>query len=110
MFQECRAARPATRTARARPGYCHPLRMATVSRPRPAPVGLRDGLAGRGGRMLLALLVVAAVPAVLWLIYRPSYVNFDARYSLLWSRDILHGNTPDYTGVFAPTPHPLQTA
>jgi hypothetical protein len=37
-------------------------------------------------------------------------VNFDARYSLLWARDILHGHTPDYTGVFAPTPHPLQTA
>jgi hypothetical protein len=49
------------------------------------------------------------VPAVLWLAYKPSYVNFDARYSLLWARDIVHGHTPDYTGVFAPTPHPLQT-
>ncbi|HEX6459195.1 MAG TPA: hypothetical protein VF032_09790 [Thermoleophilaceae bacterium] len=59
--------------------------------------------------MLPALAVILGVPAVLWLLYKPSYVNFDARYSLLWARDIVHGHTPDYTGVFAPTPHPLQT-
>ncbi|HET8673145.1 MAG TPA: hypothetical protein VFL87_05895, partial [Thermoleophilaceae bacterium] len=64
---------------------------------------------GRVPRLLPALLVVLGVPLVLWLIYQPSYVNFDARYSILWARDILHGHTPDYTGVFAPTPHPLQT-
>ncbi|HEY1593961.1 MAG TPA: hypothetical protein VGF74_01090 [Thermoleophilaceae bacterium] len=59
--------------------------------------------------MLPALLVIVGVPVVLWLLYKPSYVNFDARYSLLWARDILHGHSPDYTGAFAPTPHPLQT-
>ncbi|HEY2600093.1 MAG TPA: hypothetical protein VGI67_00960 [Thermoleophilaceae bacterium] len=53
--------------------------------------------------------VIVGVPLLLWLLYKPSYVNFDARYSLLWARDILHGKTPDYTAVFAPTPHPLQT-
>ena len=58
--------------------------------------------------MLPALAVILGVPAVLWLIYKPSYVNFDARYALLWARDIVHGHTPDYTGAFAPTPHPLQ--
>ncbi len=53
--------------------------------------------------------MIVGVPALLWLLYKPSYVNFDARYSLLWARDIVHGHTPDYTAVFAPTPHPLQT-
>jgi hypothetical protein len=83
--------------------------MATASRPSTAPVALRDGLLARARRALPALLVIVGVPALLWLLYRPSYVNFDARYSLLWARDIVHGHTPDYTAVFAPTPHPLQT-
>lgn len=84
--------------------------MAIASRPTPAPAALRgEGLTARARRVLPALVVIVGVPAVLWLLYKPSYVNFDARYSLLWARDIVHGHTPDYTGVFAPTPHPLQT-
>lgn len=59
--------------------------------------------------MPIALAVIVGVPVLLWLLYRPSYVNFDARYALLWAHDIVHGHTPDYTAVFAPTPHPLQT-
>lgn len=83
--------------------------MATASRPSTAPVALREGLTAKARRVLPALVVIVGVPALLWLLYKPSYVNFDARYSLLWARDIVHGHTPDYTAVFAPTPHPLQT-
>lgn len=83
--------------------------MATATRPRLAPLGLRDRLPGRLPRALPPLVVILGVPLALWLVYRPSYVNFDARYSMLWARDLLHGHRPDYTGVFAPTPHPLQT-
>ena len=84
--------------------------MATASRPRPAPATLRgEGLTAKARRVLPALVVILGVPVALWLIYKPSYVNFDARYALLWARDIVHGHTPDYTAVFAPTPHPLQT-
>jgi hypothetical protein len=68
-----------------------------------------EGLAPKARRALPALAVILGVPALLWLAYKPSYVNFDARYALLWARDIVHGHTPDYTAVFAPTPHPLQT-
>jgi hypothetical protein len=83
--------------------------MATASRTRPAPGALREGFNAKARRVLPALAVIVGVPLVLWLIYRPSYVNFDARYALLWARDIVHGHTPDYTVAFAPTPHPLQT-
>jgi hypothetical protein len=84
--------------------------MATASRPSPAPAALRgEGLTARARRAPVALAVIVGVPVLLWLLYRPSYVNFDARYALLWARDIVHGHTPDYTAVFAPTPHPLQT-
>src|SRR3954454_3389374 len=85
-------------------------RMATASRLREAPAALRgEGLTANARRVLPALAVIVGVPALLWLLYRPSYVNFDARYALLWARDIVHGHTPDYTAAFAPTPHPLQT-
>jgi 4-amino-4-deoxy-L-arabinose transferase-like glycosyltransferase len=50
------------------------------------------------------------VAAALWLVYRPWFLNYDARYALLWARDLWQGHTPEYTADFAPTPHPLQTA
>src|SRR3954452_14946054 len=68
-----------------------------------------------GGRPPLArwapmLVTVAGVAALLWLVYRPWFLNYDARYSLLWARDLWTGHAPEYTASFAPTPHPLQTA
>ncbi len=42
--------------------------------------------------------------------YDAWYLNYDARYGLLWARDIARGLTPDYEAPFAPTPHPLSTA
>lgn len=38
------------------------------------------------------------------------YLNYDARYALLWARDVTRGISPDYDAPFAPTPHPLSTA
>jgi hypothetical protein len=67
----------------------------------------------RGARLRAAApaaLVIAGVAAVLWLVYRPWSLNFDARYALLWARDLWTGHLPDYDASFAPTPHPLQTA
>jgi hypothetical protein len=37
-------------------------------------------------------------------------MNYDARYALLWARDLWHGLSPDFVADFAPTPHPLSTA
>jgi hypothetical protein len=81
--------------------------MATVSPPRrPAPASLRERLSTRA---LIPFAVILGVPALVAAAYGWTYLNYDARYSLLWARDIVHGLTPDYTGAFAPTPHPLQT-
>ena len=46
----------------------------------------------------------------MFLIYRPSFVNYDAQWALLWARDAWSGFLPEYTADFAPTPHPLATA
>jgi 4-amino-4-deoxy-L-arabinose transferase-like glycosyltransferase len=60
--------------------------------------------------VLAAAATVVGVAVALALIYRPSHVNYDAQYALLWARDAWQGFTPEYTADFAPTPHPLATA
>src|SRR5205807_3849527 len=53
---------------------------------------------------------IAGVAIVLRVLYHPWYLNYDARYALLWAGDLWHGHRPDYGTPYAPTPHPLQTA
>jgi hypothetical protein len=50
------------------------------------------------------------VAALLYLVYAPWYLNYDARYALLWAQDLANGFSPEYEADYAPTPHPLQTA
>ena len=61
-------------------------------------------------RFLLAVGTVVGVAVLLRIVYAPWFLNYDARYALVWARDLARGLTPDYTGPFAPTPHPLETA
>ena len=81
--------------------------MATASTARPAPA-TRSGGALR--RLAPAALTAVAVAAVLRIVYGPWFLNYDARYALLWARDLARGHAPEYGAAFAPTPHPLQTA
>src|SRR5215213_1643108 len=82
-------------------------RMATASTARPQPA-TRSG--GALHRLAPAALCAVAVAALLDLVYGPWSLNYDARYALLWARDLAHGHAPEYEAAFAPTPHPLQTA
>ena len=61
-------------------------------------------------RLALPAAIVVAVATLLRVVYHPWYLNYDARYALLWARDLWRGYRPDYGADFAPTPHPLQTA
>ncbi|MEZ0291813.1 MAG: hypothetical protein ACAH82_04700 [Solirubrobacteraceae bacterium] len=81
--------------------------MATASAPAAAPSAPRAPLARR---ILPPTLTVVGVAVLLKLIYGPWYLNYDARYALLWARDALRGLSPEYKADFAPTPHPLETA
>jgi 4-amino-4-deoxy-L-arabinose transferase-like glycosyltransferase len=54
--------------------------------------------------------VIVGVAVLLYAVYDPWYLNYDARYALLWARDIAHGFTPDFEAGFASTPHPLSIA
>jgi hypothetical protein len=60
-------------------------------------------------RFLPALGTVVGVAVLLKIVYAPWFLNYDARYALLWARDLARGLTPDYGAPFAPTPHPLET-
>jgi hypothetical protein len=89
-------------------------RMATVSPPRPAPAATTFAPAVERARHVPSAVVAAgttvAVAVALFLVYGPSYVNYDAQWALLWARDLWEGYTPEYRADFAPTPHPLATA
>ncbi len=60
-------------------------------------------------RFLPALGTVVGIAVLLKIVYAPWFLNYDARYALLWARDVARGLTPDYEAPFAPTPHPLET-
>src|SRR5215218_10422377 len=84
-------------------------RMGTASRSTAAPATMPHSL--RAARHIApAVATVAAGAVLLRLVYEPWFLNYDARYALVWARDVAHGLTPDYTGPYAPTPHPLETA
>jgi hypothetical protein len=59
--------------------------------------------------MLPAALTIGGIAVLLRVVYDPWYLNYDARYALLWARDTWHGFLPDFKADFAPTPHPLST-
>jgi hypothetical protein len=61
-------------------------------------------------RWLPAVVTIVGVAVVMYLVYDPWYLNYDARYALLWAHDLWHGFTPEYNADYAPTPHPLQMA
>src|SRR3954468_15294869 len=61
-------------------------------------------------RALPAAATILLVAVLMWVVYDPWYLNYDARYALDWARDIAHGLTPDFEAPFAPTPHPFSIA
>jgi hypothetical protein len=50
---------------------------------------------------------VAAVAALLLLLFPLGFPNYDTIYALVWGRELAHGVGPDYGAALPPTPHPL---
>jgi hypothetical protein len=80
------------------------MESATLTRPTSGPLPLAR-LAGLPwpaialGVLILATLVGAIV--------YPTYPNYDSYYSLVWGRDLLHGQVPNFDDFRTPTQHPL---
>src|SRR5690349_15166345 len=64
--------------------------------------------AAKGALPAAATILLVAV--LMWVVYDPWYLNYDARYALNWAHDIAHGFNPDFKAPFAPTPHPFSIA
>lgn len=56
---------------------------------------------------LRPIATVAAGATALWLVVGHGFANYDALYSLLWGRELAHGESPQVDVSLAPTPHPL---
>src|SRR5690349_21299078 len=56
---------------------------------------------------LRPIAIVAAGAAALWLVIGHGFANYDALYSLIWGRELAHGQAPQVDVPLAPTPHPL---
>jgi hypothetical protein len=50
---------------------------------------------------------VAAVTALLLIVFPVGFPNYDTIYALVWGRELAHGASPDYGAALPPTPHPL---
>ena len=83
--------------------------MATASAPTAAPASMSRSPRTALLRMWPAALTIGGIAVLLRAVYDPWYLNYDARYALLWARDAWHGFLPDFKADFAPTPHPLST-
>jgi hypothetical protein len=83
--------------------------MATASSPTAAPARMPRVTRPALRRMLPATVTIVGIAVLLRAVYDPWYLNYDARYALLWARDAWHGFLPDFKADFAPTPHPLST-
>jgi hypothetical protein len=53
------------------------------------------------------VLSVALLAIVVWLVYGPAEVGYDARFSLVWGHELAHLQSPDYGAALSPTSHPL---
>lgn len=58
----------------------------------------------RAAAYCLALVVLAVA---LRLVYGPADPGYDARFALVWGRELAHLQSPDYGSVLSPTSHPL---
>ena len=76
--------------------------VAPADSPRPEQTALR--------RWLPPLATIVGVAVAMRLLFATWYMNYDARYALLWARDFWQGFNPDFLAQWAPTPHPLSTA
>jgi hypothetical protein len=83
--------------------------MATAQSTRAAAPALGPGLSAALRRVLPAALCAVVVAGVMQVVYDPWYLNYDARYALVWAQDLANGFLPEYRADYAPTPRPFQT-
>src|SRR4051812_44634121 len=64
----------------------------------------------RGERLARIVFVLLCLGFLVGFFVFPTYPVYDSYYSLLWGRDLLHGQLPVFDGFRYPTEHPLAIA
>jgi len=70
------------------------------------PASARD----RGERLARIVFALLCLGFLVGFFVFPTYPVYDSYYSLLWGRDLLHGQMPVFDGFRYPTEHPLSIA
>jgi hypothetical protein len=84
----------------------------TLTRPRPGPISARPrpSFWDRGDRLAKAAFALLCLAFLVGFFVFPTYPVYDSYYSLLWGRDLLHGDPLVFDGFRYPTEHPLAIA
>ena len=84
----------------------------TLTRPRPGTDSARaePSPGERGDRLAKIVFALLCVGFAIGFFVFPTYPVYDSYYSLLWGRDLLHGNPLVFDGFRYPTEHPLAIA
>lgn len=84
----------------------------TLTRPRPGtgPAPPEPSLWDRGDRLAKLAFALLCVGFLVGFFVFPTYPVYDSYYSLLWGRDLLHGDPLVFDGFRYPTEHPLAIA
>src|SRR3954467_13240783 len=81
----------------------------TLTRPRPGTGSARSEVSvwDRGDRVAKIVFGLLCLGFLVGFFVFPTYPVYDSYYSLLWGRDLLHGNPLIFDGFRYPTEHPL---
>jgi hypothetical protein len=84
----------------------------TLTRPRPGPTPAqpRPSVWDRGDRLAKIGFALLCLGFLIGFFVFPTYPVYDSYYSLLWGRDLLHGDPLVFDGFRYPTEHPLAIA
>src|SRR4051812_17614936 len=84
----------------------------TLTRPRPGtdPARAQPSPGERGDKAAKIVFALLCVGFAVGFFVFPTYPVYDSYYSLLWGRDLLHGNPLVFDGFRYPTEHPLAIA
>ena len=84
----------------------------TLTRPRPGtdPPRPETSVWDRGDRLAKLAFALLCVGFAIGFFVFPTYPVYDSYYSLLWGRDLLHGDPLVFEGFRYPTEHPLAIA
>jgi hypothetical protein len=84
----------------------------TLTRPTPGTDSVRSKprLSERGDRAAKIVFALLCVGFAIGFFVFPTYPVYDSYYSLLWGRDLLHGDPLVFDGFRYPTEHPLAIA